>query len=104
MKKVIITMLAFISICSCGNKQQASDLKVEKKTQAEYVQSWVEQGIDNFSFDEEGFLVYKVSRSEVAADPYWVAQQNYEMAADVEGVKGCRLVDEEGNEVGRYEP
>lgn len=102
MKKTIISLVALFAVCSCGNNQQPS--AVEKKTQAEYVQSWVEQGVDNFSFDDEGYLVYKVSRSDVSADPKWVAQQNYELAKDVENIKGCRLVDEEGNEFGRYEP
>lgn len=115
MKKSLFFLLFGIALSGClgqsGSSRAVEDITVKDdsvvlekpKTQAEYIQEWKDQGVDNFSFDKKGYLVYKVKRSDVSADPDWVAKQHFDMAY-VEGIKGCIVVDENGKEFGRYEP
>ena len=108
--RCFIVFLIMFALCACGNS--GSSTAVEKElpelsgnvSKAEFLKNWKEQGIDNFSFDEEGYLVYTINQSEVQADPDWVAQQQYELARNVDSIKGCRLVEENGVEFGRYVP
>lgn len=105
MKKILAILAIGLALSACTENKPANppSIEVEKQKQSEYIQSWKDQGIDNFSFEGD-YLIYKVKRSEVTTDPDWVAKQQYDMAADVENIRGCRLVDENGNEFGRYEP
>lgn len=109
MKRIAIILLGALSLYGCENQQSSKNTvvtegdSVELQTQQEFIKSWQDQGVDNFSFDEDGYLVYKVRRSEVSADPNWVAKQHFDMAY-VDEIKGCRIVDENGVEFGRYEP
>jgi len=120
MRNIVVIFVVSLFLCGCGNnKPKADDRFVQdaldnleyeygksepsKLSQAEFIESWLKQGVSNYSFDEDNFLVYTVSRSEVSADPDWVAQQHFDLA-NVDTISGCRLVDENGKEFGRYEP
>jgi hypothetical protein len=109
--RYFIVFFIMFALCACGNSgsskvadKELPELAGEKVSKAEFLKTWSEQGVDNFSFDEEGYLVYTINRNEVQADPDWVAQQQYELASNVDSIKGCRLVKENGVEFGRYVP
>ena len=117
--KGILIIIAGLLLISCKQKQVPADDKFyqqaiehakdiagkqdTKISREEFLESWKEQGVDAFSFDAEGYLVYTVSEDDISADPDWVARQYYELASDVDSVKGCRLINLEGKEFGRYE-
>lgn len=120
MKKILF-FAAMLMMTACGqrsNNNAAVDIAdveettpadtvavepVKKQSQADFLRWCNDNGMDAFSFNRDGYLVYTVARSNISADPDWVAQQYYELAADVEGIKGCIVVDYADEELGRYE-
>lgn len=97
---------AVVDIADVEESTPADTVSVEpvkKQSQADFLRECKEQGMDDFSFNRDGYLIYTVARSNISADPDWVAQQYYELAADVEGIKGCIVVDYADEELGRYE-
>ena len=103
MKKTIALLIVSAFLFGCSKQSDTTKTVVPTKTQEEYIQSFEKQGIYDFYF-EDNYLVYKVLRNKILADPDWVAKQYYEMAEDVEGIRGCILVNPVGQEFGRYEP
>lgn len=120
MKSLLLIFVASLFLCGCGNdKPKADDRFTQdaleileyrqgksepaKLSQAEFIESCKKQGVSSYSFDKDNYLVYTVSRIEVSADPDWVAKQHFDLA-NVDNISGCRLVDENGKEFGRYEP
>lgn len=64
------------------------------------LKSW---GARDAHFDEDGYLVYGVLRSDLSANANDVALSMYQMVCDVPGTKGCKVVDLKTNkELGRY--
>lgn len=116
MRKLLLVFIAFLVLASCGGSNKQREYSDEEKellgisvdttskvSQLDFIQSMLEQGVDNFRFEKD-YLIYAISRSEISANPDWVAKQWYDMATNVENIRGCRLVDENGKEFGRYEP
>lgn len=84
--------------------EEIEEVKPEKKqSQAEFIKEWEDQGVTAFSFDKNGYLVYQVADADLNADPDWVAKLYYDLAANVEGIMGCRVINYAEKEMGRYE-
>lgn len=64
------------------------------------LKSW---GAKDAYFDEDGYLVYCVSRSDLSASGNDVARSMYQMVYDIPGTKGCKVVDvKTKKELGRF--
>ena len=95
------------NVVSVSDSEELTDTAkvepVKKQSQADFLREWKEQGVTAFEFNRDGYLVYTIAEANLNADPDWVAQQYYEIAANVEGIKGCIVVNYADKELGRYE-
>lgn len=80
--------------------QESSSFEILRNKACNELKSW---GARDAYYDEDGYLVYGVLRSDLSANANDVAMSMYQMVSDVPGTKGCKVVDVKTKKVlGRY--